>query len=193
MNLVPSRVQFCLPAWVHKFLSDSDLIIPDINQRMRLAIELSKRNLEAGTGGPFGAAIFDSEEHRLLAIGVNLVASSNCSIPHAEMMALALAQQHLGHYTFRACEGKKIELVTSTEPCAMCLGAIVWSGIHSLVCGARDKDAREIGFDEGPKPRNWVSSLNSRKIAVVRDVCREEAVSVLNHYGDTNGILYNGV
>ena len=41
------------------------------------------------------------------------------------------------------------EMVASTQPCAMCLGATPWSGIRRLVCGARDEDAEEIGFDEG--------------------------------------------
>ena len=38
-------------------------------------------------------------------------------------------------------DGRAFELVTTTEPCAMCLGAIPWSGLSSVVCGARDQDA----------------------------------------------------
>ena len=74
----------------------------------------------------------------------------------------------------------------------MCLGAIPWSGISSLVIGARDKDARKIGFDEGDKPDNWLQNLQSRSISVTRDVLRDKARDVLQRYIDEGGIIYNG-
>ena len=73
----------------------------------------------------------------------------------------------------------------------MCFGAVPWSGISQLICGARDEDARGIGFDEGSKLSNWVAELNSRGISVLRDVLREEAVAVLNQYARTGGSIYN--
>jgi tRNA(Arg) A34 adenosine deaminase TadA len=73
----------------------------------------------------------------------------------------------------------------------MCLGAIPWSGIRSVVCGARDEDARSIGFDEGHKPPDWINSLDSRGISVVRDVLREQAKAVLLEYRERGGLIYN--
>ena len=84
-----------------------------------------------------------------------------------------------------------MELVSSTEPCAMCFGALPWSGIRRLVCGARDGDARGIGFDEGPKLSSWVSALEGRDIEVVLDVCRDESVKVLKKYLDDGGLICN--
>jgi len=158
---------------------------------MRLAIKLAELNVEHQTGGPFGAGIFELKSGRLVAAGVNLVESSNCSIAHAEMLAIAIAQRLVGCYDLGIEEGAAYELVTSTEPCAMCLGAIPWSGVRSVVCGARDEDARSIGFDEGPKPGNWVKSLESRGIRVLRDVLREEARAVLLDYEKRGGLIYN--
>ena len=83
------------------------------------------------------------------------------------------------------------ELVTSVEPCAMCLGAIGWSGIRQIVCGARDGDARKIGFDEGIKPKNWIKKFNRQGISVVQDVMRDQACSVLKDYRDSGGLIYN--
>ena len=42
-----------------------------------------------------------------------------------------------------------------------------WCGpaVRRLVCGGRDADARGIGFDEGPKPSNWIAALETRGIA----------------------------
>jgi hypothetical protein len=63
--------------------------------------------------------------------------------------------------------------------------------VRRLVCGARDEDARAIGFDEGPKLVDRVTSLNDRGIAVLRDVLRDEAITVLQEYIASGGILYN--
>jgi predicted metal-dependent phosphoesterase TrpH len=60
------------------------------------------------------------------------------------------------------------------------------------VCGARDEDARRIGFDEGDKPTNWIANLERRGIEVVRDVARAEATSVLEDYAKSGGMIYNG-
>ncbi len=73
----------------------------------------------------------------------------------------------------------------------MCLGAISWSGLRRVVCGAHDEDARTIGFDEGPKPLDWVEELNHRGISVIRDVSREEATEVLRYYAESGGEIYN--
>jgi tRNA(Arg) A34 adenosine deaminase TadA len=73
----------------------------------------------------------------------------------------------------------------------MCLGAISWSGARRVVCGARESDARAIGFDEGPKLSDWVSALASRGIEVIRDVCRSEAREVLRRYAEAGGPIYN--
>ena len=180
-----------LPGWTEEFLANASRNYPTADDRMRLVIRLAQLNIDHQTGGPFGAGIFDSGTGRLIAAGVNLVESANCSIAHAEMVAIALAQQALGSYDLAAQPGTVCELVSSAEPCAMCLGAIPWSGVQSLVCGARDEDARLIGFDEGAKPDRWVESLERRGIAVQRDVLREEARAVLLDYQKRGGLIYN--
>lgn len=159
---------------------------------MGLAIRLARLNLEHGTGGPFGAAIFDPASARLVSAGINLVVASKCSIAHAEIVAMAIAQQILGSHDLGATEMPLLQLVTSAEPCAMCLGAIPWSGLRSVVCGARDEDIRAIGFDEGPKTPDWPKALEARGIAVVRDVGREDARKVLQDYLASGKPIYNG-
>lgn len=161
-----------------------------IEERMRFVIKLSRLNIERKTGGPFGAAVFEQESGKLIAAGVNIVIAANCSIAHAEIMAISMAQQILGSYDLSSEEMPSYELVTSTAPCAMCLGAIGWSGLRRVICGARDEDARSIGFDEGAKPQDWVSSLESRGIAVIQEVLREEAREVLLQYKESGGIIY---
>lgn len=180
-----------LPTWINAALSGAPRIFSTVEERMRLAIRLSQLNVEYGTGGPFGAAVFDVQTQTLLAPGVNLVVPMNCSVLHAEIVAIMMAQQKIQHYDLSAIEGSSFELVTSTEPCAMCFGALPWSGVRSLVCGARDEDARQIGFEEGPKLPDWTLALRERGISVQQDVCRWEAVEVLNQYNRNAGLIYN--
>jgi tRNA(Arg) A34 adenosine deaminase TadA len=180
-----------LPLWLSEALPGDDACFATDEQRMQFVVDLARRNIEHGTGGPFGAAVFETDNGRVVSIGVNLVEPSKCSLAHAEMVALALAQQTIGHYDLDSDKVMR-ELVTSTEPCAMCLGAIPWSGVRRVVCGARGQDACVIGFDEGAKPPNWIDTLQTRGIEVVRDVLRAEAQTVLQEYLKSGGPIYNG-
>jgi tRNA(Arg) A34 adenosine deaminase TadA len=179
-----------LPDWLKNFVATSPEVFSNIDDRMRFVISLARQNVQHTTGGPFASAVFD-HSGRLIAPGINIVVTSNCSVLHAEIVALVLAQKTLGRYDL-SDEGRlHYDLIAAAEPCAMCFGAIPWSGVRRLVCGARDEDARAIGFDEGPKLDDWVAELDNRGIAVVRDVLREEAAAVLQEYVAAGGTIYN--
>jgi tRNA(Arg) A34 adenosine deaminase TadA len=185
------EVKLRLPDWVGELSSAADRRYRTVEDRMRFVVELSRLNVRRGTGGPFGAAIFERETGRLLAPGVNLVVGSGCSVFHAEMVAIMVAQKSLGTFDLGGEGLPPYELVASTEPCAMCLGATPWSGVRHLVCGARDEDARAVGFDEGAKMAEWVGSLEDRGISVELGVLRDEAVAVLREYAERGGEIYN--
>lgn len=179
-----------LPEWVEPFIREQGDLFTSIEERMTLVIKLSQRNIEQKTGGPFGAAVFDASG-RLIAPGVNLVPTANCSLLHAEMVALAVAQKVLHRFDISDGGIHRYDLVASTEPCAMCFGAVPWSGVNRLICGARDEDARAIGFDEGPKLPEWQEALEARKITVIRDVLRDQAIETLKAYAASAGVIYN--
>ena len=185
-----ATIEIRMPDWIGAMVAERGYGLATVESRMRLAIELSRVNVEQRTGGPFGAAVFQADSGQVVGAGVNLVEASNCSFAHAEMLAVATAQQAVGRYDLGG--GSAVyELVTSTEPCAMCLGAIPWSGVRRVVCAARGEDACEIGFDEGAKPADWVGELRKRGIDVVRDVLREKAQAVLRQYVKGGGLIYN--
>lgn len=181
----------CLPPWVEDFLASQEQFFVTAEDRMRLAIELARENIRRSTGGPFGAAVFERDSAKLTAVGVNRVIACNCSIAHAEMVALMLAQQKLK--TYDLSQKGHFELATSCQPCAMCLGAIPWSGIESLLCGADEASARAVGFDEGAKPEHWQHELQKRGIAVTVDLLRDEAAAILKEYHTSSGIIYNPI
>ncbi len=178
-----------LPAWVNGVFSGRNSDFRTSEQKMSLVIHLAKENSKRG-GGPFGAAIFEMETGQLLAPGVNLVVPCSCSVAHAEMMAIMVAQKMLKTYDFSSAGSGNYELVSSSEPCAQCFGAIPWAGLRRLVCGAPASAAEEIGFDEGPKPVNWVEELENRKIEVVQGVLLDEARAVLKDYKTNNQAMY---
>ena len=178
-----------LPAWFDAWVGTLPARLDDDAAAMAVALEACRRNLDNGTGGPFGAALIEEETRRLLGIGVNLVVSGRASVLHAEIVALTLAQQRAGNDNL-AAGGRAVTLYSTAEPCAMCLGAIPWSGVNRVVCGARDADVRAVGFDEGDKPVRWVEKFRRRGIAVTRDVRRAEAVGLLARYAAEGGVQY---
>jgi tRNA(Arg) A34 adenosine deaminase TadA len=187
-----SGVLLTLPIWLEKITTArKEIILPDPEARMRWVIGVSRQNVENKSGGPFAAAVFERESGRLLGAGVNRVEPLNASPAHAEIMAMLFAQQKMKTYDLGAA-GAGSELVASSQPCLMCLGATLWSGVTRLTYGATAADVTSIlGFDEGPLPGDWPLELNRRGITVVAEYLRAEAVAVLELYKKNQGTIYN--
>ena len=190
-RVMPNGFGFRLPPWIGEFLAGTQVTYATTEERTELAIELARQNVENGTGGPFGAAVFDLSEGQLIAAGVNLVVPRRCCVLHAEVVALVLAQRRLGTHDLGGVHMPACQLVCSAEPCAMCLGAVCWSGVGGVTCAARGADVEAVGFDEGPKPPSWPADLAARGITVTRDVLRSEATAVLAQYRRDGGVIYN--
>ena len=177
------------PAWVSEVVDWRRSYASD-EDRMRLAVRLAGENVDRGTGGPFGAAIFE-RSGRLVSVGVNsVVRLANCTL-HAEMVAFMLAQRRVGSFTLAAPELGDHELFTSCEPCAMCLGATLWSGVVRVVYAAAGEDARQLGFDEGPVFAESHDYLRQRGIGLEGGLLRAEARAVMARYAALEGPVYN--
>ena len=183
-------VTVTLPPWVSQVVDFSATYLTDA-ERMRLAIRLSRENVQRATGGPFGAAVFERQTGRLVAVGVNEVITLGNSTLHAEMVALQCAERRVRSYSLREARVEH-DLFTSCAPCAMCLGAILWSGVTRLVAGGEREDAERAAFDEGPVFAESYAYLAARGITVVRGFLRDEAAAVIELYRRTGGIAYNG-
>lgn len=179
------------PEWVHDIVNWTRRYESD-QDRMRLAIAISRENVLRSSGGPFGAAIFESESGILTAVGMNsVVRLNNCTL-HGEMFAFMMAQQRLASFTLNIPDGPEHALYTSCEPCAMCLGATLWSGVRRVVYGAARDDATRLNFEEGPVFPESYAYLEARGIAITRHVLRDEARAVLDLYRSKSGKIYNG-
>lgn len=129
-----AQVHLTLPAWIHDHV-DASRAYPGDAEKVALAIDLSRMNVEARSGGPFGAVVFGPDD-RIIAAAVNRVVPQNTSLAHAENMAYMLAQQRL--QTPRLNDVlSPVTLATSAQPCCQCYGATVWAGIDRLLIGAR--------------------------------------------------------
>jgi len=91
---------------------------------MRLAIEEARQ-----AEFPFGAVIV--RDGQVLARGRNLGRTNGDPTAHGEMLAI---RRFLADHGSAALEGST--LYTSGEPCAMCMGAILWCHIGRLVFAA---------------------------------------------------------
>lgn len=184
--LLTSTVQLALPEWINEAVDRTRAYVSD-EDKVALAVELSRQNIELGTGGPFGAVVFDASG-LVVGVGVNRVVPQNCSVAHAEMMAFMCAQAALS--VFRLNEIGPMTLATSSQPCCMCYGASFWAGIDRLLIGARSEDVMRLTeFNEGPLPADWIGELERRGIAVHRDLQRDAACEVLQRYGES-GVSY---
>ncbi|NKE43952.1 nucleoside deaminase [Roseomonas frigidaquae] len=118
---------------------------------MRHAIALSRRGMEGGAGGPFGAVVV--LEGRVVAEGWNQVTSTNDPTAHAEIVAIRRACTALGRFDLRGAT-----VFTSCEPCPMCLAGLYWSRCDRVVYANDREQAAGIGFDDAflyaeiPKP-----------------------------------------
>ena len=178
------------PDWVHDVVTFGTRYETD-EDRMRVAIELARQNVVRGTGGPFGAAIFEQSTGALISVGVNSVVRLNNSTLHAEMLAIMMAQHRLGSYTLAGSPSVSYDLVSSCDPCAMCLGAVLWSGVRRMITGADRDDATALSFEEGPVFPQSYAYLESRGVAITRSVLRQDAAAVLELYRRQGGQIYN--
>ena len=105
----------------------------DHEQFMQIALE------EAAKGGAEGNIAVGSvivRDGAVVARGRNVVTSTFDPTAHAETDALRAAGRALRQVDFTGCT-----LYTTFEPCPMCCGAIMASGISTLVMGARHNPA----------------------------------------------------
>ena len=191
-NSANSGFTLDLPDWAVDELNQLPEYFPTNEERMEAVIEFSRMNFQRKTGGPFAAGIFERDSGRLVVIGVNRVLPFHCSSAHAEIMAISLAQKLLGVYDLGADGLPAHQIVVNWRPCTMCFGAVLWSGVRSLVIAGDGPELEEItGFDEGPIHPEWRSELSNRGIELVEDVLRTKAIGAYKEFSASEEFVYN--
>lgn len=181
------EVRLAQAGWLPAFVAGRPLPAND-RERLDEVLAVAAENVARGTGGPFAAAVYDELTGERIACAANAVLANNCALAHAETMALALAQQSRGSWSLG---GRACVLVSSAEPCAMCLGAICWSGVARVLFAATRADVEAVGFDEGPRPASWRKALGGRGIRVEGPRQRARGRAVLEAYAAAGGVVYS--
>jgi tRNA(Arg) A34 adenosine deaminase TadA len=118
------------------------------------AIELAALAREHGNH-PFGSLLADREENILLEAENTVVTTGDCT-GHAELNLVREASARFAPEQLRA-----LTLYTSTEPCAMCAGAIFWSGIGRVVFALSSQALGAIVPDETGA---WTLAMSCREV-----------------------------
>jgi tRNA(Arg) A34 adenosine deaminase TadA len=148
----------------------------DDEKFLRLSFDVARRAQTLGNH-PFGAVLVS-------AAGDVLIETGNGYLPDRDMTGHAerlLATQASKQIPLRILAGST--LYTSAEPCAMCAGAIYWSGIGRVVYGLAERRLKQLTGDhpENPTldlPCRTVFAAGQRKVEVVGPLLEDEAVAL---------------
>lgn len=136
--------------------------------------------------GPFFARVYD-DKGNIVAEAGNSVVKDNCPVYHAEVNAIRATCEKLKTYDLGPYN---LSIYVNAEPCIMCVGAIMWSGIKKVFYGVPSKRVEEItGFDEGFKP-DWHEEFAKRGIEVEGNIEVEEGEKVLEDYVKSGHKVY---
>jgi tRNA(Arg) A34 adenosine deaminase TadA len=122
----------------------------------------------SGGGGPFAAAV--ARDGVVLATARNEVVERGDPTAHAEMLALRDAARVLGTHDLSGCV-----VVSTCEPCPMCLAAAFWARVDRIVYAATRADAAAAGFDDEALYREVSVPPDRRTIPMVRALAAEGA------------------
>ncbi len=88
---------------------------------------------------PVGAVVA-TKEGEIIASAGNQTLALNDPTAHAEILAIRRAARAVGNYRLN-----NLLLYVTLEPCPMCVGAMIWARISTLVFGAWDEKSGACG------------------------------------------------
>ena len=171
-----------------KVISNEKIDKKKVEVASKIIADLQKdmQNYTSKGAGPFVAAIYDDKGNEIVRVS-NSVVNETCSNNHAEMNAIKAAEQKLGTYDLAPYN---LSLYVTAEPCMMCIGGIMWSGIKHVYYGVPSKTVEKItGFDEGFKP-NWFQEFKARGIVVYGNIETKLGEKELYRYVEDGKTVY---
>lgn len=150
-----------------------------MNEYMKVAKNLSEKNLKTNVGGPFGACIV--KDGKIIGKGSNHVLENNDPTAHAEIVAIREACKKINSYDLSGCE-----LYTSCYPCPMCLSAIIWANIKKVFYGNTREDAEMIGFRDDDIYEYIEEGTSDNKTIKLKQINRAETIKVFEEYMKKN-------
>ncbi len=151
---------------------------------MKEAIKKARETMNQDLGGPFGAAVIDSNGE-ILSITSNSVLSDHDPTAHAEMNAIREASKKIGSHDLTGCI-----VVTTAYPCPMCLGGIIWANIKTVIYGCRPKDTESIGFRDDFIYDFIDGGRQDPNVLQLSEDFRDECLLLFDEYKTKNKTIY---
>ncbi len=137
---------------------------------IRVCLQLAEQAKHKGNH-PFGAILVKDGE--ILLRAENRVNSEHDCTRHAELNLVSQASKQLSYDVLRLGT-----LYTSTEPCAMCAGAIYWAGIPTLVFGCSSAALWRMTDVNLMISSAEIFATGQNKVQVIGPILEDEALSV---------------
>jgi len=171
-----------------KIISNEPINLKKVEKATKIIIGLQAdmKNFISEGSGPFVAAIYDDKDNLIIKT-TNSVVKDTCSHNHAEINAIKEVEKIYGQYDLSQ---HNLSLYITAEPCMMCIGAIMWSGIKNVYYGIPSQTVESItGFDEGFKP-DWINEFKARGITVYGNIASEFGEKALKEYMQAGHKVY---
>lgn len=127
-------------------------------------------------GGPFGAVIV--KNGKIVGIGNNKVLLKNDPTAHAEITAIRDACKNLNTYDLTGCI-----IYSTSEPCPMCLSAIIWSNIKEVYYATTRLEVARIGFRDN-LIYDYLENKN-KNVIKIKKIENKDCKELLNNYKNT--------
>ena len=155
-----------------------------MSKPMLLAVEQARKTMNEGIGGPFGAAIVDSQGN-IIAVNSNRVLCDHDPTAHAEITAIREACKKLGTHDLSGCV-----MYATGYPCPMCLGAMIWANIKKCYYGVTPADAEKIGFRDDFIYRFIEGGCKDANILEFTEDERERCLELFEEYHEKEKEIY---
>lgn len=133
---------------------------------MEMAMEMA-----ADSGTPFAAIIVNENKEFISA--VNSVRSDKDATAHAEINVIRRLKD------LKVSDSSKLTLVTTCEPCPMCMSAVIWAGIGKVVYGCSIDDIKDLKNQIGISSLE-VAGKSWYPVEVTGGIKREECLSLFH-------------
>jgi tRNA(Arg) A34 adenosine deaminase TadA len=148
----------------------------DDERLLRLSFDVARRAQTLGNH-PFGAVLVSAAGDVLIETGNGYLPDRDMT-GHAERILATQASKQIPQHILAGST-----LYTSAEPCAMCAGAIYWSGIGRVVYGLSERRLKSITGNHAENPTldlpcRVVFSAGQRAVEVVGPLLEDEAAAL---------------
>ena len=142
-----------------------------MNKYMAIAIEEAKKGMKKSQVGPYGSVVVFNG--KVVGRGYNMVVAKKDATAHAEIVAIRDACKNLKTSDLSGCE-----IYTTSEPCVMCLGAILLANIKKCYFGCTLEDAKLLNLNEN----NYYNNIEVLHDKVTKCLNRKECLALFEEY-----------